>query len=91
MGRDRAPNLDIVVTQTVYAGCALAFILVIVLMILRGRTSKTGLSILACCLTSVAWAAATAASVRLPIAQRVEQKQLRIIGNRRETKYQCGE
>src|SRR6516162_4025990 len=68
MGRDRAPNLDIVVTQTVYAGCALAFILVIVLMILRGRTSKTGLSILACCFTSVAWAAATAASVRLPIA-----------------------
>ena len=37
-------------------------------MILRGRTSKTGLSILACCFTSVAWAAATAASVRLPIA-----------------------
>jgi putative PEP-CTERM system histidine kinase len=37
-------------------------------MILRGRTSKTGLAILACCLTSVAWAAATAASVRLPIA-----------------------
>jgi len=68
MGRDRAPNLDIVVTQTVYTGCALAFILVIALMILRGRTSKTGLAILGCCLTSVAWAAATAASVRRPIA-----------------------
>src|SRR6516164_7445131 len=66
MGRDRAPNLDIVVTQTVYAGCALAFILVIALMILRGRTSETGLAILGCCLTSVAWAAATASSVRLP-------------------------
>jgi len=66
--QDRAPNLDFVVTQTVYAGCALAFILVIVLMILRGRTSKTGLAILGCCLASVTWAAATAASVHLPIA-----------------------
>jgi len=65
--QDRAPNLDIVVTQTVYAGCALAFILVIVLMILRGRTSKTGLAILGCCLASAAWAAANAASVRLPV------------------------
>jgi len=36
-------------------------------MILRGRTSKTGLAILGCCLTSVAWATATAASARLPI------------------------
>lgn len=68
MGQDKALNLDTAVTQTVYAGCALAFILVIVLMILRGRTSKTGLAILGCCLASVAWAAATAASVRLPIA-----------------------
>ena len=66
--QDRAPNLDIVVTQTVYAGCALGFILVILLMILRGRTSNTGFAILGCCLASVAWAAATAASVRLPIA-----------------------
>jgi putative PEP-CTERM system histidine kinase len=37
-------------------------------MILRGRTSKTGLAILGCCITSIAWAAFTAASVRLPIA-----------------------
>jgi hypothetical protein len=66
--QDRAPNLDIVVTQTVYAGCALGFILVILLMILRGRTSNTGFAILGCCLASVAWAAATAASARLPIA-----------------------
>jgi putative PEP-CTERM system histidine kinase len=65
--QDRAPNLDIVVTQTVYAGCALAFILVIVLMILRGRTSKTGLAILGCCLATAAWAAANAASVRLRV------------------------
>jgi putative PEP-CTERM system histidine kinase len=37
-------------------------------MILRGRTSKTGLAILGCCLASVAWAAATAATVHEPIA-----------------------
>ena len=37
-------------------------------MILRGPTSRTGLAILGCCLASVAWAAANAASVRLPIA-----------------------
>jgi putative PEP-CTERM system histidine kinase len=67
MGQDRTLNLDIIITQTVYTGCALAFILVIVLMILRGRTSKTGLAIIGCCLASVAWAAATAASARLPI------------------------
>jgi putative PEP-CTERM system histidine kinase len=43
-------------------------ILVIVLMIMRGRTSKTGLAIIGCCLASVAWATATVASARLPIA-----------------------
>jgi putative PEP-CTERM system histidine kinase len=37
-------------------------------MILRGRTSRTGLAILGCCLTSAAWAAATAASAHVPIA-----------------------
>jgi len=36
-------------------------------MILQGRTSKTGLAILGCCLASAAWAAAMAASVRLSI------------------------
>ncbi len=35
-------------------------------MILRGRTSKTGLAILGCCLTSAAWAVATAVSAGLP-------------------------
>src|SRR6516225_7785398 len=68
MGRDRAPNLDIVVTQTVYTGCALAFILVIALMILRGRTSKAGFAIIGCCLASTAWAAATAITADQPIA-----------------------
>src|SRR4029077_3463648 len=65
---DKALNLDILVTQTVYTGCALAFILVIALMILRGRTSKTGLAIIGCCLASVGWAAATAATVHEQIA-----------------------
>jgi len=37
-------------------------------MILRGRTSKTGLAILGCCLASVAWAGATAASGGQPVA-----------------------
>ena len=66
--QDRASNLDIIVTQTVYTGCALAFILVIALMILRGRTSKAGLAIIGCCLASTAWAAATAITADQPIA-----------------------
>ena len=45
-----------------YSGCAIAFILVIALMVLRGRTSKIGLVILGCCLASAAWAAASALS-----------------------------
>ena len=36
-------------------------------MILRGRTSKTGLAILGCCLASVAWAGATAAASEGPV------------------------
>jgi putative PEP-CTERM system histidine kinase len=68
MGRDRALHLDIFVTETVYSGCALVFILLIVLMVLRGRTSKTGLAILGCCVASVVWAGATAASGGLPAA-----------------------
>jgi putative PEP-CTERM system histidine kinase len=36
-------------------------------MILRGRTSRTGLAIIGCCLASIVWATATAASAHLPI------------------------
>jgi putative PEP-CTERM system histidine kinase len=50
------------VTAAVYWGCAVAFILLIALMILRGRTSKTGIAILACCVVSVVWAGANALS-----------------------------
>jgi putative PEP-CTERM system histidine kinase len=45
-----------------------ALSLVIALMVLRGRTSKTGLAILGCCLASVIWASATAASGGQPVA-----------------------
>jgi putative PEP-CTERM system histidine kinase len=41
---------------------------VIALMVLRGRTSKTGLVILGCCLASVAWAVATAITDGLAVA-----------------------
>ena len=37
-------------------------------MILRGRTSKAGFAIIGCCLTSTAWAAATAITADQPIA-----------------------
>jgi putative PEP-CTERM system histidine kinase len=68
MGQDRAANLDIGITETLYSGCAFAFILVVVLMILRGRTSKIGLAILGCCFASIAWAGATAVSGGVPVA-----------------------
>lgn len=55
-------------TATVYWGCAAAFISLIALMILRGRTSKTGLAILACCVVSVVWAGANALSGNLSAA-----------------------
>jgi putative PEP-CTERM system histidine kinase len=48
------------VVTTVYSGCALAFALVIALMVLRGRTSRTGAAIIACCAASAIWAGATA-------------------------------
>ena len=37
-------------------------------MVLRGRTSKTGLAILGFCFASVVWASATAISGGLPVA-----------------------
>ena len=55
-------------TATVYWGCAAAFISLIALMILRGRTSKTGLAILACCVVAVVWAGANALSGNLSAA-----------------------
>ncbi|HEY2539923.1 MAG TPA: XrtA/PEP-CTERM system histidine kinase PrsK [Stellaceae bacterium] len=43
-----------------YSGCALAFALVVALMVLRGRTSRTGAAIIAGCVASAIWAGATA-------------------------------
>lgn len=48
-------------------GCVLAFVLLIALMVLRGRTSKTGFAILLCCIASVVWAGANAGSGDLPV------------------------
>ena len=36
-------------------------------MILRGRTSRTGVAIIGCCLSTAAWAAATATGGVLPL------------------------
>jgi putative PEP-CTERM system histidine kinase len=58
----------------------LAFTLLIVLMVLRGRTSKTGLAILACCIASVAWAVATAASGGAPAAVLTPLDSIRLSG-----------
>jgi putative PEP-CTERM system histidine kinase len=44
----------------------LAFLALIVLMVLQGRTSRTGVAILGCCIASLIWASATAATA--PIA-----------------------
>jgi putative PEP-CTERM system histidine kinase len=60
-------RLDLFVRETVYSGCALAFVLLVVLMVPRGRTSKTGLAILGCCLASAIWAAAAAAAAPVPV------------------------
>jgi putative PEP-CTERM system histidine kinase len=54
-------HLDLFVKETVYSGCALAFLALIVLMVLQGRTSRAGVAILGCCIASLIWASATAA------------------------------
>jgi putative PEP-CTERM system histidine kinase len=58
--------LDSFVKGTVYSGCAFAFLALIVLMVLHGRTSRAGAAILGCCVASLIWASATAATA--PIA-----------------------
>jgi putative PEP-CTERM system histidine kinase len=49
-------------------------------MVLRGRTSKTGLALLACCIASVAWAGATAASGGVPVAVLAPLDSIRLSG-----------
>jgi putative PEP-CTERM system histidine kinase len=58
-------RLDFFVKETVYSGCALAFLALIVLMVLQGRTSRAGVAILGCCIASLSWAGATAATAPL--------------------------
>ncbi len=59
-------HLDLFVKETVYSGCALAFLALIALMVLQGRTSRAGVAILGCCIASLIWASATAAAA--PVA-----------------------
>jgi len=54
------------VRETVYSGSALAFVALIVLIGLHGRTSRAGSAILICCFVSLVWASATAAAA--PVA-----------------------
>ena len=60
-------HLDFFITETVYSGCALAFVAVIVLMVLHGRTSRAGVAILGCCCASLIWASAAAAGAPLAV------------------------
>jgi len=59
-------HLDLFVKEIVYSGCALAFLALIALMVLQGRTSRAGVAILGCCIASLIWASATAAAA--PVA-----------------------
>jgi putative PEP-CTERM system histidine kinase len=49
-------------------------------MVLRGRTSKTGIAILACCITSVIWATATAIYGGVPVTVLAVLDSLRLSG-----------
>jgi putative PEP-CTERM system histidine kinase len=60
-------NADFLVTETVYSGCGLAFVALILLMGMQGRTSRTGAAILICCFLSLFWASATAAAAPLAV------------------------
>lgn len=55
------------VVETVYLVCALAFLLLVGLMVLRGQTSRTGAAIILCCLLSIAWAGASAFPAAIPV------------------------
>jgi putative PEP-CTERM system histidine kinase len=69
-------NPDFLVTETVYWGCALAFVALIVLMGLHRRTSRTGAAILVCCFLSLFWASATAAAAPLAVISLLDSVRL---------------
>jgi putative PEP-CTERM system histidine kinase len=58
--------LAIILSSILYLTCALAFIVVVALVLLRGRTSRTGAAIVFCCLLSAVWAGAAAFPAALP-------------------------
>lgn len=58
--------MAVIVSQILYLTCALAFVVVIALVVLRGRTSRTGAVIVFCCLLSAVWAGAAAFSNAIP-------------------------
>jgi putative PEP-CTERM system histidine kinase len=69
-------RLDLFVKETVYSGCALAFLALIVLMVLQGRTSRAGAAILGCCIASLIWATATAAAAPIAILSSLDSFRL---------------
>jgi putative PEP-CTERM system histidine kinase len=58
--------LAAVIAELLYLGCALTFLGVSALVLLRGRTSRTGVAIVACCLLSAGWAAAAGLPLGIP-------------------------
>jgi hypothetical protein len=58
--------LAVIVSQILYLTCGLDFIVVVALVVLRGRTSRTGAAIVVCCLISAVWAGAAAFSTVVP-------------------------
>lgn len=68
------------VVETLYLGCALAFLILVVLMLLRGRTSRIGIAIISCCLLSAAWAGATAFPAAVPPQFSLALNDLRLSG-----------
>ena len=69
-------HLDFFVKETVYSGCTLAFLALIVLMVLQGRTSRAGAAILGCCIASLIWASASAATAPIAILSSLDSLRL---------------
>ncbi|HEV2098791.1 MAG TPA: XrtA/PEP-CTERM system histidine kinase PrsK [Stellaceae bacterium] len=69
-----------VVVETLYVGCALAFLMLVALMLLRGRTSRTGIAIVCSCLVSAVWAGASAFPALVPPDVSIALNDLRLSG-----------
>jgi putative PEP-CTERM system histidine kinase len=69
-------HFDFSVKETVYSGCALAFLALIVLMVLQGRTSRAGVAIVGCCISSLIWASATAAAAPIAVLSSLDSVRL---------------